>query len=104
MTAEEPDLLGFALAHHASQIAGTKAAIKTANPWPGLTKNSVLCRQAEVAEQVQYLTTTDRISGHKGNHHLGQAANDPLKVEHVEAWQASFVEIAPIAAHALVAT
>ena len=89
--------------HHASQIAGPKAAIKTANPWPGLTKHSVVRRQAEVAEQMQHLTATDGIPRHQGDHHLGQAANDALKVEHVEAGQACFVEIAPIAAHALIA-
>ena len=103
LAAEEPDFPGLALAHHPGQIAGAKAAIEAAHPGPGLAEDSILGRQAQVAEQVQHLAAADGIARHQGDHHLGQAADQALQVEHVEPGQAPVIQIAAIAAHALVA-
>jgi hypothetical protein len=52
---------------------------------------------------VQHLAAADRVARHQGDHHLGQAADQPLQIEHVEAGQAVLVQVAPVAPHALVA-
>ena len=103
MTAEKPDLPCLALSHQPGKVAGAKAAIKTAHPRSRLAKYGVLSRQAQIAQQVQHLATTDRVTGHQGNHHLRQAADQALQIQHIETGQTRLVEIAPIAAHALIA-
>ena len=101
--AEEPDLAGLALPHHPGEVTGAEAPVKTAHPGPGLAEDGVISRQAEVAEQVKHLATADRVPGHQGDHHLRQAADQALQVEHVESGQARVVEVTPVAPHALVA-
>ena len=103
LAAEEPDFARLALAHHPGQVAGPKAPVKTAHPRPRLAKHGVLRRQAQIAEQMQHLAAADGIARHQGNHHLGQAADQALQVEHIEPGQAGLIHIATIAAHALVA-
>ena len=103
LTAEKPNLPCLALAHHPRQIAGAKAPIKTAHPRSRLAKYGVLSSQAQVTQQVQHLATTDRVTRHQGNHHLRQAADQALQIQHIEPGQTRLVEIAPIAAHALIA-
>jgi hypothetical protein len=104
LPAEEPDLAGLALAHHPGQVAGAEAAIEAADPGAGLAEHGVIGRQAEVAEQVQHLAAADGVARHQGDHHLGQAADQPLQVEHVQPGQALFVDVAAVAPHALVTT
>ena len=88
--------------HHPGEIAGTEAPIKTAHLRAGLTEHRVVRRQAEITQQMQHLAAPHGVTGHQGDHHLGQAADDPLQIEHVEARQAVVADVTAIAAHALI--
>ena len=68
-----------------------------------MAKDGIVGGDAQVAEQVQHLAAADGVARHEGDHHLGQAADQPLQVEHVEPGQARLIDVAAIAAHALVA-
>ena len=100
--AEKPDFTGLALANHPRQVARTKAAIKTADLGAGLAEHSVLGSKAEVAEQMQHLAAAHGIAGHQADHHLGQAANDALQIQHVQARQAVLTDVTAVTANTLV--
>ena len=53
---------------------------------------------------MQDLASPNRIARHQGNHHLGEATNQALQIQHIEPRQTRLIHIAAIAAHALVAT
>ena len=48
------------------------------------------------------MAAADRVAGHRGDDGLGQGADLALQVEHVQARDAVFSDIASLAAHALV--
>ena len=51
---------------------------------------------------MQHLPTTHGIPRHQSDHHLGQAANDPLQIQDVQPWEAIVTDVTTIATHALV--
>ena len=100
--AEKPDFTGLALADHPRQIARTKTAIKTADLGSSLAKHGVISGEAEVAEQMQHLAATHGVAGDQRDHHLWQAANDALQIQHVQPRQAVLADITAVAANTLV--
>ncbi|CAI8152413.1 MAG: Uncharacterised protein [Synechococcus sp. CC9902] len=53
---------------------------------------------------MQHLAASDRVTGHKRDHHLGQAANDPLQIENIQPGKAVFPHIPPVTPNALITT
>ena len=102
--AEKPDFTCLALANHPRQVARTKAAVKTADLGSGLAKHGVVGGDAEVAEQMQHLTATHGIARHQSDHHLGQAADDALQIQHVQARQAVLTDVTTVPTHTLITT
>ena len=103
LAAEEPDLAGFLLADHAGEVAGTEAAIETAHLGPDLAEDCVIGREAEVADHVQHVTAADRVTGDQCDDDLGHRADEFLQVEDVQPRHPGLINIAGVAAHALVA-
>src|SRR2546430_8012900 len=105
--AQKPDLLRLLGPHEARQQAGAEAAVEGAHARADLTEARVVGGDREVAPQVQDVAAADRIAGDHRDHRLGEAPDLDVQVGHVEAAHAGapggvLVEIAGVAAHALV--
>ena len=103
LVAEKPDFAGFFLAHHAGQVAGSKAAVKGTHVGAGLAEAGVVGGNAQVAHHVQHVAAADGPARHHRNDRLGNGADDFLEFQHVEAGHGVFAHVAAVAAHALVA-
>ena len=102
LTAEIPNLTGFFLTNDARQITGTESAIERANFGSRLAKTSVIGSDGEIANNVQHVTATDRISSDHGHDGLGQAADFFLQIQYVQARHAVITDVASMAADFLV--
>ena len=102
LTTQKPDLPCLALANHPGQESGTKTSIEAANPRTRLAEAGILCRNGQVTEQVQYLTATDGITRHQGNHNFGETADQALQIEHIQPWQPLLIEVTTLPSHTLV--
>src|SRR4029077_9570500 len=103
LLAQEPDLACLFLADDASEQAGAVATVEASDPWPGLSEPRVVRGDGEVADDVKDVAAADRITGHHGDHRLGQPSDLDLEVEHVEAARAFGVDVAVVSANPLVA-
>ena len=104
LAAQIPDLPGAFLAHLSSQIRRAKAAIEGAHHRPRLAKNRIVCRDGQIANDVEDVSTTDRVTGNERDDRLGHRSHVPLKLEHVEPGDPVLAYVPRVAAHLLVST
>jgi hypothetical protein len=84
LAAEEPDLTGALLADHAGEQAGPEARVEGADARPVLTEARVLGGDGQVTEHVQDMAAADGEPVHRGDHRLGNVADDALQRRHLE--------------------
>ena len=109
LAAQEPDLLGLLRADQVRQQPGAEAAVEGADLRPDLPEAGVVGGDRQVADEVQHVAAADRVAGDHRHDRLGQPADLHVQVGDVEAPDACagrpvvVVEVAGVAAHALVA-
>src|SRR5882672_10178200 len=103
LLAQVPDLPRLLLSDDARQQARPEPAVERTNPRPGLAEARVVGRNGQVAHDVQYMTTTDRVAGDHRDNRFREPADLYLQVEDVEPADALVVAVAVVAPHALVA-
>ena len=101
---EEPNLAGLLLADDARQIARAEACIERAYLWTGLSENGVLAGNAQVADNMQHVSSADGVAVDHCNDGLGQTADLHLHIQHAEPWNTLLVDIASMPLHVHVAT
>src|SRR5947209_1197487 len=103
LVAQEPDLARLLLPDDAREQSRTVAAVEAADARARLAEARVLRGDREVADDVQHVTAPDGVAGDHRDDRLRQAADLDLDVEDVQAADSLGVDVAVIAAHALVA-
>src|SRR5664279_2043511 len=113
LAAEKPDLLGLLRADEVGQQARAEAAVEGADLRPDLAEARVVGGDRQVAHEVQHVPAADRVAGDHRHDRLGQPADLHVQVGDVKAPDAGagrssigrsvVVEVARVAAHALVA-
>src|SRR6478735_6909344 len=84
LPAEEPDLLGLLDPDQVGQQAGAVSTVERTDLRPHLAEPGVVGGNAEIADQVEYVTAADRIAGDHGHHRLGQPADLDVQIGDVE--------------------
>src|SRR5260370_13924990 len=103
LLAKEPDLAGLLLADDAGEEARAVTAIEAPDLRPGLAEAGVVRGDRQVAHDVEHVASTDRIAGHHRDDGFGQPPDLDLQVEDVEPSCARRIDVAVVAADALVA-
>src|SRR5439155_454535 len=85
------------------QTARAVSAVEAADARPGLTEARVVGGDRQVAHDVKHVPAADRVARHHRHHRFGQAADLDLQVEHVQPADSLGVDVAVVAADALVA-
>src|SRR5262249_22139365 len=87
----------------ARQVRRSESAVEGADARTGLTETGVVRGDGQIADDVQHMPAADRVSGDHGHDRFRQAANLLLHVEDVQPGHGFRVNIARLAANALVA-
>ncbi len=82
LTAEIEDFARALLADRPVQDLCRRPARHAAHLRPGLAELGVLCRDRNVANEMQLMTEADRIAVHGGNHRLRRLANGDREMRH----------------------
>src|SRR6185437_10471189 len=85
LAAEKPDLLGLLRADQVREQPSAEAAVEGPHLGADLAEARVLGRDRQIADQVQHVSTADRVAGDHRDHRLGQSPDLDVQVGHVKA-------------------
>src|SRR5271156_2858465 len=102
-SAQLPIFTRLLLAHQPRELRRTKPTVEAADTRSGLAEYCVVGRDSQIANYMEHMTAADGETRHHRDDRFGDAANQLLQVEHVEAGNAVVAHVTLLAAYALIA-